>query len=75
MHAVFGLADVGGGAEVVNGDVVVEEEAGELEELVEVALGGERDHYNHHLGVFLAIWTAVVLSLMLMRHIKKRRSS
>lgn len=43
------LAVVGGGAHEVDGDVAGEEEAGEVEELVQVALGGEGDHHRHHL--------------------------
>lgn len=50
VEAELGLADVGGGADEVDGEVVAEaEEAGEVEELVQVALRRERDHHHRHL--------------------------
>lgn len=43
------LAGVGGGADIVDGYVVGGDEAGEVEELVEMALSWKRHHDNHHL--------------------------
>lgn len=50
VEAELGLADVGGGADVVDGDVVGGDEAGEVEELVEVALRRQRHHHHRHMG-------------------------
>lgn len=48
VEAEFGLAVVGGGANEVNGYVVGCDETGEVEEMVVMTLGGERDHNNNH---------------------------
>ena len=58
----LGLVDVGGGAGVVDGDVVGGDEAGEVEELVEMALEWKRHHEYHDLSLFTA---AQVLARML----------
>ena len=50
----LGLVDVGGGAGVVDGDVVGGDEAGEVEELVEMALAWKRHHDYHDLSLFEA---------------------
>ena len=55
VEAEAGLADVGGGADVVDGEVVGREEAGEVEELIEMALCWERYQYYSYLRPFLAI--------------------
>lgn len=44
-----GLAAVGGGADEVNGDVVGGDEAGEVEQLVEMALSNKGYHHHHNL--------------------------
>lgn len=49
VEAEAGLAVVGGGADEVDGDVVGGDEAGEVEELVEMALGDKGHHNNHHI--------------------------
>lgn len=45
-----GLTVVCGRADEVEREVVSQDEAREVEELVEVALCRERDHHDHHLG-------------------------
>ena len=50
----LGVVDVGGRAGVVDGDVVGGDEAGEVEELVEMALAWKRHHDYHHLSLFEA---------------------
>lgn len=50
VYAKLGLAVVDGGADVVDGDVVGGDESGEVEELVEVALGWEGDHHHYYLA-------------------------
>ncbi|KAK4797793.1 hypothetical protein SAY86_030119 [Trapa natans] len=50
VEAELGLVEVGGGGDVVDGDVIGGDETGEMEELVEVTLGGERDHHHRHPG-------------------------
>ena len=58
----LGLVDVGGGAGVVDGDVVGGDEAGEVEELVEMALAWKRHHDYHHLSLYEA--TQVVAQVL-----------
>jgi len=48
MEARAGVAEVGGGGDDVDGDVVGGDEAGEVEELVEMAVSYEWHHYHHH---------------------------
>lgn len=50
VESELGLVDVGGGRDVVDGDAVGSDEAGQVEELVEVALCRQRDHDHHHLA-------------------------
>jgi len=52
IETVFGLAEEGGGGGVENWDVVGGDEAGELEELVEMALHWKWHHYYHHFSLF-----------------------
>jgi len=52
IETVFGLAEEGGGGGVENWDVVGGDEAGELEELVEMALHWKWYHYYHHFSLF-----------------------
>ena len=60
----FCLVDVGGGAGIVNWDAVRRDEAGELEELVEVALA-QKWHYDyHHLSFFESAWVVVRILIM-----------
>ncbi|KAI7998293.1 hypothetical protein LOK49_LG10G02857 [Camellia lanceoleosa] len=48
IEAEFSLVHVGGRANIVNRYVVGGNQAGELEDLVEVAIHGKRHHdYNH----------------------------
>lgn len=57
----LGLADVGGGADVVDGDAGGGYEAGEVEKLVEVALRRQRHHHHRDLRFFMiAIFLAVI---------------
>lgn len=67
VDSELGLAVVGGGAHKVDGDVLGGDEAGEVEELVEVALcwQGHHDHYNF--GLVKAIW-GVVLAVLVVSH-------
>lgn len=51
MDAELGLAVVGGGADVMDGDVAGGDEAGEVEELVEMPLCRQGYHDGHHLAV------------------------
>lgn len=44
------LAGVGGGVDEVDGDVVGGYKAGEVEELVEMALSYERHHHHYYIG-------------------------
>lgn len=55
MDTGLDLAVVGGGADVVNGDVVGGDEAGDVEELDEVAVDGKRHQYYDKLGFGLVI--------------------
>lgn len=48
MQAELGLVDMGGGGDVVDGDAVGSDETGEVEELVEVTLGGKGYHDHSH---------------------------
>lgn len=50
LSSNHGLAVVCGRADEVERDVVIEDEAREVEELVQVALCRERDHHHHHWG-------------------------
>ncbi|KAG5552468.1 hypothetical protein RHGRI_010522 [Rhododendron griersonianum] len=50
IETEFGLAEVGGGGGVVDGDVVGGNEAGEAEELVEMAMHWEGHYYHFHLS-------------------------
>lgn len=53
IEPVFGLAEVGGGGGVVDGYVVGGgDEAGEVEELVEMALAWKWHNYYHHFSLF-----------------------
>ena len=49
-EAELGLAEVGGRGGVVDGDIVGGDEAGELEELVEVAVTWKWYYYRYHLS-------------------------
>ena len=51
MDAELGLAVVGGGTDVVDGDVASRDEAGEVEELIEMTLCRQWHHDDHHLAV------------------------
>lgn len=59
------MVDVGGGPEEVDGDVVGGEETGEVQELVEVALGGKGHQGHHHFGLFYVVSVVV---LVVVRH-------
>lgn len=59
VNPALGLAVVGGGADIVDRYIVRRYETGEVEELVEVALHGQRHQHHRHLGFFLAILPAV----------------
>lgn len=50
LRSNHGLAVVCGRADEVERDVVSQDEAREVEELVQVALCRERDHHHHHWG-------------------------
>jgi len=53
VETEFDLAEVGGGGGVVDGDVVGGgDEAGEVEELVEMAMAWEWHYYHVHLSFF-----------------------
>lgn len=52
VDAESSLANVGGEADVVDGDVVGGDEAGEVEELVEMALCRKRYHHHRDLWLF-----------------------
>ncbi|KAF5794595.1 hypothetical protein HanXRQr2_Chr08g0329831 [Helianthus annuus] len=49
----LGLAVVGGGGDDVDWDVVAGDEAGEVEELVEMALCRKRDHHHRDVGLLV----------------------
>lgn len=59
MGSELGLAVVSGGTNVVDGDIVGGDEAREVEELVEVALGWQGHHDNYHLGLVLMVLVTV----------------
>lgn len=52
MDAGLGLASVTGGGDDVDWDVVGGDEAGEVEELVEMTLCRKRDDDHHYIGLF-----------------------
>lgn len=52
MDAELGLAIMGGGTDVVDGDVAGRDKAGEVEELIEMTLCRQWHHDDHHLAVF-----------------------
>lgn len=60
LDARLGLAAVGGGADVVDRDVVGGDETGEVEELVEMALCWKWYHNNHHLGFFSVVGLVLI---------------
>ncbi|KAJ6380899.1 hypothetical protein OIU77_029737 [Salix suchowensis] len=57
-HALPGLKIVGGGADIVDGDVIGQDEPRKLEELVEMALcwKGHHDHNNLCLFSYAMAW-------------------
>lgn len=55
VKAGLGLLGVSGGANVMDCYIIRRNKAGEVEELVDMALGCKRDHNDHHLGFVLAI--------------------
>ncbi|KAI3760646.1 hypothetical protein L1987_51044 [Smallanthus sonchifolius] len=72
-----GLAGVGGGGDEVDRDVIGGDEAGEVEELVEMALCNEGHHHHHHLGChflmlcFYDLWLSIIIGLGLTIHITR----
>ncbi len=67
MEAEHGLAVVDGGGGVVDGDIVRQDKAGEVEELVQMALRWKRHHHHHHLRLLLTI-AALVFMVSVISH-------